>query len=257
MSLNIVKFHGTLDGTTNDCHTASQENDMNDTMTVGTIKSSRDQGDGTTRLTVNVRGEDVTVYVDTDSNHGQVIGVEEDEDGNWHVNDLNPTPDADSTVEAAKSYVAMYRVAAETQVAVLLRKRSVGSIRFRISPRWGCGSPSDLPMSAVIDVAMDDVRCHAHAASGFYGTDQQEEARDVDALKGIAVAYWYARCHWHRVDLLTGAVTLDPEQGRKRCKHTRITQADWDLLAHAARTDHEALSDLHKNRAKLLGKEAI
>jgi len=147
------------------------------------------------------------------------------------------------------------QIEANYQAARTVAKRA--KLRFRIAPRWGCGSPADQSIDVVTRAALDDVRSHYHAIEGAYGEAQQETAKADGALKDIAYAYWFRRCHWHRVDLLTGETTLSPENTyAKRCQHTRITVTEWDKRRDQAMADmnHDALADLFTYRAQLLGK---
>lgn len=99
-----------------------------------------------------------------------------------------------------------------------------GSSRWRIKPRYGCGSPADLAAGTVVKAAVTEVRCYHDAVEGTYGEEKQEEATRV-GLAGIALVYWERGCHWEVLDLLTGDTYDQPYSGRKRCKHTRVTAA--------------------------------
>jgi len=147
-------------------------------------------------------------------------------------------------------------------VAVQKRNpRKFRSAQARIAPRWAGGSPADIRLDAVIAAAITEAEFHSFAKEGAYGPSQQADAEAPEALAGIATLRWWERCHWHLVDLLTGAETKEPKGGEKRCKHTRITEDEYMRRHRAALRSgtveevRAAILELERNHAELVGKE--
>lgn len=108
---------------------------------------------------------------------------------------------------------------------------SRGKLRYRLVPRWTCGSPGNFTsLSQCLRPALWEVRHWNATKEGLEGDEREAEARAPNALRGVFLSYYETRCHWEVFDLLTGEKWIQPLSGRKRCKHSRIPLAKVDRI---------------------------
>lgn len=154
------------------------------------------------------------------------------------------------TVKQINARVDQFCDSIETRLRELRRDHPRAQFRYRISPRWGCGSPAEFG-SLLLSAVLDEVRNYCYALEGAYGPEQQREAESDRARSGIAVVFWDARCHWECHDLLTGESFRQPYSGRKRCKHTRHPDGWINKAVHDIGSSYD-LELPREERAKLM-----